>query len=203
MNSIKTIVFDLGGVLVDWDPRYLYRKLLPNEEAVEHFLQQICTMEWNEQQDAGRTIQEANASLIQSHPEQEELILAYYGRWEEMLGGVIRGSEKILYALHQKKHCQLLALTNWSAETFPIAKRKYRFLDLFEGILVSGREQLKKPDPQIFQLLIDRYELNPKDMLFIDDSQRNVSSARTLGIQSIHFTDSTSLGRQLQDLELL
>lgn len=197
-KSINTVIFDLGGVLVDWNPRYLYRKLFSTEEEVEHFLTKICTTEWNEEQDAGRPIAEANQILVQQFPEYKDLIEAYYGRWPEMLGGVIEGTERILRQLHADQQFRLVALTNWSHETFPIAEKRFDFLQLFEGILVSGREKMKKPDPAIYQLLFKRYQLEPTKCIFIDDNAANIESAGKLGIQTIHFQGPDKLASTLQ-----
>ena len=186
-QPIETIIFDLGGVLIDWNPFYLYRKIFNTDEEIQDFLDHICTFHWNEQQDAGRPLQEATEILIAQHPQHESNIRAYYGRWEEMLGGPIHDTVSILKSIHQQGKHALYALTNWSHETFPIAQERYDFLQLFEGILVSGEEKMKKPDSRIYQLIIDRYKIEPSTALFIDDNLRNVEAARDIGIQAIHF----------------
>lgn len=184
---IDTIVFDLGGVLIDWNPRYVYQKIFNTTEAVEYFLNQICTTEWNELQDAGRTLSDATKLLQVAHPHYFTEIQIYYDKWEDMLGGVIQTTVDLLQDLHDSKNYKIYALTNWSAETFPIALTKFKFLSLFEGILVSGEERLKKPDPAIFQLLIDRYDLIPDKTLFIDDNAKNIITAQNLGFNVVHF----------------
>ena len=141
MATIKNIVFDLGGVLIDWDPRYVYRTIFDTEEEVESFLAKVCVYEWNIQQDAGRSLQEATEVLIRKHPEWATEIQAYYGRWEEMLGGVIEGTLEILESFMSNSNYTVFALTNWSAETFPVAQARYEFLQWFEGIVVSGVEK--------------------------------------------------------------
>lgn len=196
---IETIIWDLGNVLIKWDPKYLYRQIFETEEKVNWFLSNICTLDWNEQQDAGRTWAEGIRILVDQYPEYEEEINAYWNQWEQTLVGVLTGSEKILRALKEKNNHRLYALTNWSAETFPIALERYDFLQLFEGILVSGEEKLKKPDPKIYQLLLDRYQINPSTALFIDDSERNVKGAQAVGLEAIHFKHPTQLLRELTE----
>ncbi|MEM1321220.1 MAG: HAD family phosphatase [Bacteroidota bacterium] len=198
--SIHTIIFDLGGVLIDWNPRHLYRKIFEKEEEMEHFLHHICTQDWNEQQDAGRSTREAADILIPQFPDYQAQIEAFYGRWEEMLAGPIQGTVDILDALCKDGRYEMLALTNWSAETFPIAQQRYAFLRWFEDILVSGKVKLKKPDPRIYQMLIDRHQLQPEEAVFIDDSARNIKAAQDLGIHGIHFTSPAQLRSALAEL---
>ncbi len=199
MHLIETIIFDLGGVLIDWDPRHLYRKIFDDEAAMERFLQEVTTPEWNEEQDAGRPLAEATEGLLRQHPQYETEIRAFYGRWPEMLNGPIEGSLDILEALYRQDSHRLYALTNWSAETFPVAQARYAFLQWFEGILVSGKEKLKKPDPRIFQLLLDRYDIDAPRSLFIDDNLRNVEAARAVGISAIHFQGPDQLRTALAE----
>jgi len=194
---IESIIWDLGNVLIKWDPRFLYRKIFDTEEQVDWFLNNICTLDWNEQQDAGRTWEEGTRLLIKQYPEHEEAILAYWKRWKETLVGVISGSEAMLRTLKEQNNYRLYALTNWSAETFPIALERYDFLQLFEGILVSGDEKLKKPDPRIYQLLLDRYNIDPTTSVFIDDSERNIIGAQALGINTVHFKHPKQAKREL------
>ena len=195
-RSPAIAVFDLGGVLIDWNPRYLYRKLLHDEPAVDSFLTTVCTQSWNEKQDAGRPFAEACAVLKQAHPQQSELIDAWFSRYEEMLGGAIEGSVAILSELHTKQ-LRLFALSNWSVETFPFALRRFEFLRLFQGILLSGEVGLVKPDPRIFQLLFEKYNIDPAEAVFVDDHSRNVAAARELGMQGIHFTGAATLREDL------
>ncbi len=190
------ILWDLGGVLVDWNPRYLYSKLMSGSE-MERFLSEICTMEWNEEQDGGRSIQDGTDLLISAHPQYEAEIRAYYGRWQEMLRGAIQESVELLQACHRAGVKQY-ALTNWSAETFPSALERYDFLQLFEGIVVSGVEGIKKPDPQIYHLVMERYQLHPQDGLFIDDNLRNIRAAETIGMKTHHFLSPAELATDLQ-----
>jgi 2-haloacid dehalogenase len=199
--NIEAIVFDLGGVLIDWNPRYLYRKLLQNDEEVEYFLANICTAEWNAQQDGGRPFREGVATLKEKYPAYAGLIEAYHQRWEEMLGEAYGETVEILSAV-KKLGMPLYALTNWSAETFPIARKRYEFLSWFEGILVSGEVGLKKPDPEIFRLLLKRYKLNADQTIYLDDVEENLIPARQVGLRAIHFQSAAQLRTSLQQLGL-
>jgi 2-haloacid dehalogenase len=196
---IKNVIFDLGGVMIDWQPRRLYEKLFHSDHAIDFFLENVTTSDWNEQQDAGRPIAAANAELIGTYPEYAPEIEAFYRHWEaEMLGGAISGMIDILhYFVHSPRFHKVVALTNWSAETFPFAQEKFEFLQWFDGILVSGIEEIKKPDPRIYNLLLERFSLKAKESLFIDDSARNVKAAQALGIPSIQFTNKENLLAEL------
>ncbi len=195
--KITTIIFDLGGVLIDWDPRKVYRTIFKTEVEIDDFFDRVCTMDWNERQDAGRALEEATEELVAEHPQWEKEIRAYYGRWEEMLVGPLHETVEILHRLKESGRFKLYALTNWSAETFPVALRKYDFLHWFDGKVVSGEEKMRKPAPEFYRLLLDRYNVRPEDTLFIDDNLRNVEAARAMGIQTIHFQSAKDLERQL------
>jgi 2-haloacid dehalogenase len=170
-NHRSIAVFDLGGVLIDWNPRYLYRKLFHGDDAaMEHFLTTVCTRSWNSQQDAGRSFAEACASLKLDHPSHAALIDAWIERQEEMVLGPIHGTVEILGEL-RAGGVPLYALSNWSAETFPISLRRFEFLRWFQGILLSGEVRLLKPDPRIFQLLLDNHAVDPAHTVYIDDSE--------------------------------
>lgn len=197
--AINTIIFDLGGVLIDWNPRYVFRQLFETEAEVEDFLQNICTGAWNHEQDKGRSLAEGTEALVQQHPEWEAHIRAYYGRWSEMLRGPIHETVELLQQLKAGGQYRLLALTNWSAETFPIALERYDFLQWFESILVSGEEKMAKPDAEIFELLFERYRIDPKTSVFIDDSPKNVQSAADLGVTAIHFRSPMQLREELSE----
>jgi len=200
---MHAILFDLGNVLIEWDPRHLYRKLFDgDDESMEHFLATVCTGEWNRQMDAGKPFAEAVAELQQAHPAQADLIAAWHLRWSETLGGPIDGSVEILATLRERGH-RLYALTNWSAETFPVARKRFEFLTWFEGIVVSGEVRMTKPDPEIFELALERFELTPDDTVFIDDSSHNVATARRLGMQAVHFQSSSQLHAALRDFGVL
>ena len=198
--NIDTIVFDLGGVLIDWDPRYVYRTIFDTEAEIDNFLENVCTHDWNAQQDAGRPLDEATKILIEQHPDWEEEIRAYYGRWIEMLGGPIYETVEILENLKASGRYRLYALTNWSAETFEVPQKRYDFLKIFEGIVVSGVEKVIKPAPAIYQILIDRYSLQPSKSVFIDDSFQNVKGANAVGLNGIHFKSPMQLRESLADL---
>jgi 2-haloacid dehalogenase len=196
------VVFDLGGVLIDWNPRYLYRKLFDDEAAMEAFLADVVSPEWNGQQDSGRTWAEAVEVLSREHPEQRDLIAAYWYRWQETLGDAIAPTVAILEELRDAG-VRLYALSNWSAETFPVARPRYPFLDWFDGIVISGEEKVAKPDPAIFQHLLARYELDPATTVFIDDSEANVRAAAAQGIVSLRFVDAATLRSDLRRFGLL
>ncbi len=199
----STVIFDLGGVLIDWNPRHLYRKLFPGDEAaMEHFLAHVCNDAWNVQQDAGRGFAEAVALLKEEHPAKTGLIDAYWERWVEMLAGPINDTVDIL-ALLRERRVPLYALTNWSAETWPVARPLFPFLDWFDGIVVSGQERMAKPDPRIFRLLLERFAVAPESAIYIDDSRRNVEAAAALGLHAIHFTGAKRLAEELATLSLL
>jgi len=186
------VVFDLGGVLIDWNPRYLYRRLFDDADAMEHFLAEVCNDDWNVQQDAGRPFAEAVEAAAALHPDLRPLIEAYWRRWDEMLAGPIPPSVALLEELAAAGD-ELYALTNWSAETFPIARERYRFLDLFRAIVVSGEERVAKPDPRIFEVLLARIGRPAGACLFIDDSPKNVAAAAALGFDAIRFEDGAKL----------
>ncbi|MCK9517605.1 MAG: HAD family phosphatase [Dehalococcoidia bacterium] len=202
-RRIEAVIFDLGGVLIDWNPRHLYRKLFHDEAEMEAFLRDVCSPAWNLEQDRGRPIAEAVELLTTQFPHEAERISAFYARWPEMLGGPIEGSVTVLEELHEQREVRLLALTNWSAETFPHATRRFPFLDCFEDILVSGRERLVKPDPAIYRLLLERHGLQPGEALFIDDVPRNVAGARQAGLEACVFESPEALRRDLEKRGLL
>lgn len=198
-----TIVFDLGGVLIDWDPRYLYRSVFEGDEtAMDDFLSRVVTPEWNAAQDAGRPWAEAIETLAAQHPEHRERIAMFWERWPETLGGAIEPTVAVLDEL-RATDVRLLALTNWSAETFPLARPSYPFLEWFDGIVVSGEVRIAKPDPRIFAHLVDRFSLDPAVTVFIDDSEPNVRAAAAAGLIAIHFRDADTLRRRLVELGVL
>jgi len=201
-TTVDTVIFDLGNVLIAWDPRRLYRQLFDDEARMEWFLREVCSSAWNEQQDAGRPWTEATALLRAQFPEHAEHIDAYHLRWEETLVGAMDDSVALLAQLRERG-VRLLALTNWSQETFPIARQRFAFLQWFEGIVVSGEEKLIKPDPRIYQRLLERYGVEPSTALYIDDSARNVAAAEALGMQGWWFRDADGLRQRLVELQLL
>lgn len=200
---IKAIIWDLGNVLVDWNPSYVFDKMFDDEEKKKHFLENICNLEWNEEQDAGRPIKEATEELVQRHPEWKEYIEAYYGRWEEMLGGPLYETVEILKQLKEEGRFKMYALTNWSAETFPIALAKYQFLHWFDGRVVSGEEKMRKPSKEFYQRLLDRYNLKPDEVLFIDDNLRNIKAAQEMGMKTLLFKNSEQLKKDLAEMKIM
>jgi 2-haloacid dehalogenase len=199
------VVFDLGGVLFDWNPDYLFRKLIADETERKWFLANVCNGAWNLQQDGGRSLAEATASLSALHPQHAPLIGAFYARWTEMLGGTLAPGVAIFEAL-EAGGVPLYALTNWSAETFPYARSNAPYqpvLERFKDILVSGEEKLIKPDPRIYQRMLERIrahhpDAQPEHLIFIDDVERNAQAARALGWRAIHHTDPTLTAAQLR-----
>lgn len=198
-----TVVFDLGGVLIDWDPRYLYRQLLGTDAEVEAFLDEVGFADWNHSVDAGSTTwADAVDALSAAHPRHRDLIEAYPARFAETLAGPVAGSVEVLRELHGQG-VRLLALTNWSAETFPVARERFDFLGLFEDVVVSGAEQVAKPDPEIFALLVRRHGLDPARTLFVDDKQANIDAAETAGLVGLLFTDARTLRADLESAGVL
>ncbi|MBX2812250.1 MAG: HAD family phosphatase [Myxococcales bacterium] len=202
MDSVEAVVFDLGGVLIDWSPQYLYEKLIPDAERRAFFLAEICSPEWNERLDRGVPFDKAIRSLQKDHPEWHDEIAAYGARWPEMMGDAIAGTVKILEEL-TLKDAPLFALTNWSSETFEYPRKKFNFLDWFKGIVVSGDERLAKPEIEIFTRLLHRYQLEPTTTLFIDDQERNVQAARLAGMQAVTFISPDHLRSYLIERGLL
>jgi 2-haloacid dehalogenase len=198
-KAIDTIIFDLGGVLIDWNPEYVYLDVFNGDrEKMKWFFDTICTNDWNENQDAGYPLAKATEERVALFPEHEELIRMYYGRWEDMLGNAINETVTILKQLIDSKKYKVVALTNWSHETFPVALKKFEFLHWFEGIVVSGEEKLRKPFNEIYELTLNRYKIIAEHSLFIDDNLRNVEAAKSLGINAIHFQSPELLKTQLK-----
>lgn len=200
MATIKTIIFDLGGVLIDWNPAYVFDTLIPDDERRQFFFKEVCPYSWNVEQDAGRTFEEATNERIALFPEWATEIRAYYGRWEEMLGGPIQPTVNLFKTLKDNNLHRIIALTNWSHESFPVALDRYNFLGWFDGIVVSGVEKTRKPFLPIYQILLERYNVEPTTAVFIDDSLPNVEAARSLGIHGIHFHSAAQLEKDLKDL---
>ncbi|MET0635629.1 MAG: HAD family phosphatase [Chitinophagaceae bacterium] len=204
MSKFKAIIFDLGGVLIDWNPHYVFDdNYFESEEKRKVFFETICTSDWNEEQDAGRSIVTATWDLIREHPDWEQPIRDFYGRWTEMLKAPIPGTVQIFRELRDSKKYSTYALTNWQAGLFDIALVRYDFLAWFDGRVVSGEEKTRKPFPEFYHRLLDRYQVKPEEALFIDDNLRNVKAARELGIESIHFTSPENLRKELTDLGVL
>jgi 2-haloacid dehalogenase len=204
--AIKAVVFDFGGVLIDWDREYVYRKLIPDDTERRWFLDHVVGMEWVLQQDAGQTIAEGNAELIARYPEHEALIRAFYERWQEMVGGVLKEGVALVDTL-DAAGVPLFGLTNWSAETFPWAWERFAILRRFREVIVSGRVGVAKPDPAIFALMWTEIERNlpgiePREVAFIDDNAHNIRAASALGWNAIHHTSAAETGLRLRELGL-
>lgn len=197
------VVFDIGGVLIDWNPRYLYRKLFSEDTAaMEHFLETVCTMDWNLQQDAGRPWKEAVEDLAAQHPEMAELIAAYDLNWDEMVAGPIPGTADLLWEL-KRAGIPVYCITNFSVDKLARARRRFEELNAFDGIVVSGEVGLLKPDAAIYRRLLDQHDLRAEDTLFIDDVERNVEAARAVGMHAVRFVDADTLRGDLASFGLL
>ncbi len=192
----EIVVFDLGGVLIDWDPRHLYRKMFDDESEMDRFLAEICSTGWNLQMDRGMPFEEGVAALSRQHPEMSAYIEAFWKRWPEMIEGAIDGTVDILESLHGKG-VPLFALSNWSAQTWPYARDRFKFLNLFEGLVISGFEGTMKPEKAIFNILLERYAIDPRDAVFIDDRAENIAVAETFGIHGIRFSSPAKLSIDL------
>jgi len=203
MPVIDTIIWDLGGVLIDWNPEHVYREIYPDPVERKWFLDNVCTHNWNLEQDAGRLLQEGTEEKVSEWPQYESQIRAFYGRWEQMLGGAIDESVELLRNFKTRNQRRQLALTNWSYETFPIALERYDFLQWFEGIVVSGIEKVVKPQLEIYHILLNRYEVQPSHAVFIDDNKDNIQAARELGITGIHFVSPGQLKEDLRKLDIV
>ena len=198
MKKFDTVIFDLGGVLIDWNPKYLYRTIFEDEKKMNDFFTDVCTSDWNEEQDGGRSLKDATDELVARFPNQANNIKAYYDRWEEMLRGPIDGTVEVLKELKESNDTKLYALTNWSAETFPIALERFDFLHWFHGRLVSGEEKMRKPFREIYELLLTKFSINPATAIYIDDNQRNLTAPAELGIETIHFVSPEQLREDLK-----
>lgn len=203
MKNINAIIFDLGGVLIDWNPEYVYLDVFNGDrKKMQWFFDNICTNEWNENQDAGYSMAKATQERIALFPKWEKEIEMFYGRWVEMLGDAISGTVKILKKLIDCKQYKVVALTNWSAETFPIALQRFEFLQWFDGIIVSGEEKTRKPFDEIYNLTLNRFHIKAENSIFIDDNLRNVEAANNLAINGIHFKNPEQLIQQLKTFNI-
>jgi 2-haloacid dehalogenase len=195
-------VFDFGGVLLDWNPRYLFRKLIPDADEMEHFLAHVCSPQWNSLQDAGRSFAEGVAVLTAEHPQHASLIRAYHERWDEMVTGAFDGTVEILATL-KEKGVPLYGITNFAAETLESCYRRFDFFGWFDDVAISAKERVIKPEPQIYRILLERNRLDPADTVFIDDVEHNVEGARRVGMHGIHFKSPEDLRRRLQAFGIL
>jgi 2-haloacid dehalogenase len=202
MALVSTVVFDVGNVLLDWNPRHLYRALFDDRAAMERFLSEICPSHWNLELDRGRPFAEAVAERIARFPDFADHIRAYDARWSEMIAGEIAGTVALLERLAERG-VPLYALTNFSAEKFEETQSRFAFFERFAGVVVSGRVKLLKPDPAIYRLLLETYRLDPAHCLFIDDSAVNVDGARAVGMSALRFESPEQIERALVELELL
>lgn len=202
-SKVKTIIFDLGAVLLDWNPLYVYdENYFESQEKRDHFFSTICTSEWNEEQDAGRSIVTGTQLLVEQFPQWEQAIRDYYGRWTEMLRGPIYDTVDIFKKLKDSGNYKIYALTNWQADLFNIALVRYNFLHWFDGIVVSGVEKMRKPFPEFYQLLLQRYKIDAATAVFIDDNLRNITGSEAVGIKSIHFQSPAQLADALRKLHI-
>jgi 2-haloacid dehalogenase len=204
MMAIKAVVFDLGGVLFDWNPEYLYGELIPDAERRRWFLEHVCNGEWNHQQDGGRPLDEATRDLVARHPDHAPLIEAYYGEWPRMLRGTLPEGVALFEAL-ERAGMPLFALTNWASDTFALTRRRHALLGRFLDIVVSGDERLTKPDRAIYALMQERMRLrfptlDTAEVAFIDDVERNVVAAQAFGWHVIHHVDPAATAQRLRDL---
>ena len=199
-SIIKNIIFDFGGVVMDWNPRYFFKDYFNDDEKMEYFLKNITTDEWNIEQDRGRTLAEGTAIQVANFPEWEKEIRAYYDNWTTMLKSEIADNVAVLRKLEYSEY-ELFGLTNWSAETFPYAVKNYDFFSIFKGkIVVSGTEKLIKPNPEIWHVLLNRYQIKAEESVFIDDNFKNIEVAKSLGFICIHIKEDTDLEKELRDL---
>ena len=199
MKHIDSIIFDLGGVLIDWNPEYVYLDVFNGDrQKMQWFFDNICTNDWNENQDAGYPMAKATEERVALFPEHEEHIRMFYGRWDDMLGESIKGSVRILDKLVKSLDYKVVGLTNWSHETFPKALKKFDFLQWFEGIIVSGEEKTRKPFDEIYHLTLKRFNIKAENSIFIDDNIMNIESANALGINGIQFKSPEQLIQQLK-----
>ena len=190
--KIDAAVFDLGGVLVDWDPRHLYRRVFDDEDEMERFLAEVCTLTWHFQHDIGVPFSETIPALCEQFPEHAELIRLWDARYLEMVGGEVPGSLDVVRALHERG-TRLYVLSNMPASVWGPLNQMFDWLDLFDGAVISGQERVVKPDPAIYALLVDRFGVEPTSTAFVDDRPENVDAADALGFRAIRFTDATSL----------
>lgn len=198
--EIDTIIFDLGGVLIDWNPMNVYTEVFDGDkEKATWFLNNVCTYEWNVEQDAGRTIKEAVAIKIAEYPEYEDLIRLYYDKWHLMLSGAIDKNVTLFKQLKATKKYKIYALTNWSAETWGKAIELFPFLKDFDGVVVSGKEKTRKPFPKIYEIILNRYAITPEKSIFIDDNLPNIKKANEFKINTIHCKNPEQVRAELKN----
>jgi len=202
MNTdIKNIIFDFGGVLLDWDPKNLFKHHFDTKEDLDFFLNSVCNYDWNLKQDAGRTFQDGINELIPQFPQYKKQIELYFSHWIETITGEIKENTKLIELL--EPNYQLYGLTNWSAETFPLVYTTYPFFKKLKGIVVSGEEKMIKPNPNFYTILLERYSLLPQESLFIDDNEENIIAASNLGLHTIHLSKNTILEEELKKMNII
>lgn len=198
-TKIDTIIFDLGGVLVDWNPEYVYRKVFNyDKEKVQWFINTVCTSDWNIAQDAGRTIAEAVQLKIAEFPQYEEWIRLFYTNWNHMFSGAIDENVALFRSLKASGSYKIYALTNWSSETWPWALELFPFFNDFNGVVVSGQEKTRKPFPEIYNIILNRYNINPIKAIFIDDNKENIAAANEFKLNGIHYKNHLQLIKELR-----
>lgn len=202
MPPIQAVAFDVGGVLIDWNPRYLYRTIIPEEEEMERFLSEVCTPEWHAQHDLGVSYEDTIPALVAAHPEWADEITAWSERFVEMYGGVFDGTVDLLRELHRRR-VPLVASTNWGAESWAMAKARYEFLEYFDGALVSGEVGIAKPDGAFFELLIESFGLVPERTLYVEDNIANLRAAADKGFVAHQFESSAALEIDLRRHNLI
>jgi len=201
-TNIKAIIFDYGNVLLEWNPRFLYRSYFKTEAEMEHFLQEVGFMDWNAQQDKGRSFEQGVADLSAQFPQHAHLIQAYHDHWQDSIGNVHWETVEIMKQLKNAGY-SLYGLSNWSAETFPYAREKYDFFGLLDDMVVSGAVGFIKPQPEIYQILLEKIGQPAQACLFIDDALPNIEQAKKMGINTIHFRSPEQLRVELQNLKVL
>ena len=201
MTDINTVIFDFGGVLVDWNPHYLYDPYFGSREKADWFLTHICNSAWNVQMDGGKPFAEGIAELVAQHPEWEKEIRMYRSEWLQMMGGQIPGMQALVADLKARGY-HVYGLTNWAADTFALVRDTYPVFALLDGIVVSGEEKMAKPDPRIFRILLERYHINPSEAVFVDDNMPNIEAAKQLGLHTLLFQSSEQLRKALKELSV-
>ena len=202
-TNIKAIVFDYGNVLLEWNPRYVYQRYFPDDpQGMEEFLKEIDFMEWNAQQDKGRSFAEGVAALSKQFPHHAHLIQAYHDHWIDSVGEAYWETVDLIHQLKEKGY-PIYGLSNWSAETFPYAREKYNFFELFDDMVISGAVGFVKPEPEIFHILLGKIGRPAEECLFIDDSLPNIQQANTMGFRTIQFVSPPQLKDKLVELGLL
>ncbi len=202
-TQINAIIFDFGGVLVKWRPQNVFQRFFPNQpDEMEKFMEEIKFMEWNAQQDKGRSFAEGVAALFAEFPQYAHIIRGFHENWEETLDGEIHGSIEWLQTLKQKGYL-VYGLSNWSAETLPIARKHYTFFNMLDGMVISGEEKMIKPDPAFFELCLQRMGRSAQECLFIDDSAANIIAANKMGFDTVHFKSPEQLGEEIKKRNLL